>query len=67
MGKGTDYLNITRLVIFIILLVILFVCTGQRSPVDLRDSTEINKPNVIIVECDCTCDTIPKIDTIPII
>ena len=39
-----------------------------RSPVDLRDSTDI-KPYVIIIDCSCECDSIPIIiikDTIPV-
>ena len=38
-----------------------------RSLVDLRDSTN-TKSNVIIINCDCKCDTVPKTksDTIPV-
>ena len=38
---------------------------AQRSLVDLRDSTS-TKSKVIIIRCDCSCDTIPKIDSLPI-
>jgi hypothetical protein len=53
------------LIIFFSGLLCLTMCS-QRSPVDLRDSNDV-KSNVIIIKCDCTCDTVPKMDTIPII
>jgi hypothetical protein len=57
--------KITVAIMFITFLLMVVGLFAQRSPVDLRDSTE-TKSNVIIIRCDCTCDTIPKIDSLPI-
>jgi hypothetical protein len=61
-----DSFGLTRIIITATLVLLFLLFSSQRSPVDLRDSTEINRIRVIIVECECTCDTIPNIDTIPL-
>lgn len=61
-------------IVLIMCLFVIFLFTSQsnkiiRSPVDLRDSTNTT-PSVIIVECDCVCDSIPVYiprDSVPII
>ena len=58
-----------RKVFLIGLLIVLFLTTSQRSPVDLRDSTA-KSSLIIIIECECSCDTLPesnpKLDSIVI-
>ena len=57
--------KITLGIIILTFMLMVIGMFGQKSPVDLRDSTN-NTPSVIfIIDCDCSCDTIPKIDTIP--
>ena len=58
-------INKMRELVFILLLSIMTTSSGQRSLVDLRDSTNV-KRHVIIISCECSCDTIPKIDSLPI-
>ena len=70
-------MNTKRFIIVVvlsILIILLFTSQNQnkediRSPVDLRDPNEAKPSLIIIIECDCICDTIPTPiikDSIPI-